>query len=1178
MIKMSFNISCATLFVCCLAVNAGKSPGSSKTDSWLTPEGRIVEKSHLPKSVLKRLTTPKPAKELDQAGKNGISDYSFQIAEPGKKLVKPLRELAYSAKNIERIREEARSNPKLKPLISSLLKQVTPWLKLTDDELKSLLPSPDAVIAAPTAGDPKVNKILPRMCGQEFLGRGDRGVEFCTLEKPGFVYSPNTKEWYGDEKPGEKYYDPGTGWVREDGKRFYFKGYWNLWVLIEMHRAMDNLAFLYMLSGDEILARRALQIMDLLSDLRKKRNPDTCYLGIYSTLPAPGKGFLAFNGNHANSRQILSAVVLDILANSKYAVNPSTVDPKTTIFEAARKHYFQAFEMGYLNRSLQNHALMLYGNIAAQGVLFGYPNAVKLGIESVYAYLDVCVYRDGDYYETADGYGRIGKRYIYQVMQSFNYYDPARYDNPELFPQPEKYPFKLKFGNSPIWFNNSVKAQFRMSIYGRNFRFGDTHPDRVWGAGDSSLKKWTDKEKGQFLRVFASQTDNKEWLEECRVYFDKLKDSEFLVPDEFSIKSYGESQWFYLAPPENKTVKKEEKVQSLLTPGRLLITLKSGEGKNERAVFSRSGVPTSHGHDDQMGIQLYGKTGCMTGFYGYGRNGAARPDFFGYSVKAASHQMAIINEDIPQSYLFKKTGSAADVLSFLPVPPAQCFEVSNPAMWKRQKGDEYRRLVWLIDVNKEDFYMLDIFRLGGGFSHDYIRFAPYLDRKKSDSLKITGVNPEKIPGVWSLAGFNGRYRKAVFNQPGKSWGERLQLNGYIKDIGVKSEKKLLKKRNWNPAPGNGYGFIYDVKGVQTNNDWLCEWIMPKGIPYKQRLYMVNYDGHTAVRAKAPTEQNFDSNYEIVVARRTKGKDEHLRSRFVAVSELAEPSSWTIRKVIKANVKTGDNPKDIVAVWIELADGRRDLIISCAKESTVEIDGIKFTGQRAFLRFGADKKLECLTMEAASELSVDGLTVKPQEAVWQASVLKFSASDMDNKIMIDKKFPSSLSGSTTLIDNDKGVAYSHNSYYKVESINDNILKFGDQSLIGINIEVDKVDKDGVVTSRWPMELVGRFNFDYFVGHKITNARTKRSGIILSQKNTKDLKIKPSNLLKPGDKAYVWVAKTGDSVSIPSWVNVKKVGNGYEVKANSPLQLMTSDGSKHFIDSKELAKKTVNIKMK
>jgi alpha/beta superfamily hydrolase len=112
----------------------------------------------------------------------------------------------------------------------------------------------------------------------------------------------------------------------------------------------------------------------------------------------------------------------------------------------------------------------------------------------------------------------------------------------------------------------------------------------------------------------------------------------------------------------------------------------------------------------------------------------------------------------------------------------------------------------------------------------------------------------------------------------------------------------------------------------------------------------------------------------------------------------------------------------------------------------------------------------------------------------------------------------------------------------------------------------------------MELVGRFNFDYFVGHKITNARTKRSGIILSQKNTKDLKIKPSNLLKPGDKAYVWVAKTGDSVSIPSWVNVKKVGNGYEVKANSPLQLMTSDGSKHFIDSKELAKKTVNIKMK
>jgi hypothetical protein len=1172
---MSFNVS-LILLACSVAAHAGKSAGNSQAGSWLTPEGRIVEKSRLSKSVLKRLTTPRPAAELDNAGRNGISDYKFQIAKPGEKLVKPLCELTYSVRNIEGIREEARNNPKLKPLIDSLLKQVKPWLKLTDKELKALVPSPDATIAAPTIGDPKVNKALPSMSGQEFLGRGDRKVMFCTIKKPGCIYSPNTKEWYGNEKAGEKYYDSGKGWVREDGKRFYFKGYWNLWVLIEMHRTMDNLALLYMLSGDEILARRALQILDLLSDLRKKRNPDTCYLGIYTKLPRPGKGFLAFNGNHANGRQILTGISLDLLANSKYAAAPSIIDSNLTIFEAARRHYFQLFELGYLGRSLQNHALVLYGNIATQGVLFGYPSAVKLGIEAVYAYLDVCVYRDGDYYETADGYGRIGKRYIYQTMQPLNHYNPSRYDSPRLFPQPVDYPFNLKFGNSTRWFNNAVEAQFRMNIYGRNFRFGDTTPDRVWGANDS-LKKWTDKEKAQFVRILAVQTDNKAWQEKCRQLFDQMRESPFSVPDEYSVKTYGESQWFYLAPPQAKKVVKDSS-KSMLTPGRLLITLKSGEGKNERGVFCRGGVPTSHGHDDQMGIQLYGRGGCMTGFYGYGRGGTARPDFWGYSVKAISHQMATINEDLPKSYIFKKTGTAADVLSFMPVPPAQCFELSNPGTWKRQGGKEYRRLVWLIDVDKDDFYMVDIFRLGGGWTHDYIRFAPYLDRPSPDSLKITGVTPMRIPGVWSLAGMNPRYKNKVFNKPGKSWAERMQISGYMKDLGLKSEKRILNKSRWNPDPGNGYGFIYDVRGAKTDNDWLCEWKMPRGIPYKQRLYMVNYDGQTAIRAKAPAEKNFSANYEVVLARRTKGRTRYLRSRFVAVSELAKPDSWIISKVTKAKVQTGGNPEDVVALWVELSDGRRDLIISCAKATMLKIDDIKFSGQKAFLRFDSNNKLECLTMEASAGLSVNGLTIVPERAVWSAKVDKTFAGILNNQVVINKKFPESLVSSTVLFDNKGKVPYSHNDYYKLAGVDGNTLKLGAQSLIGVHLEVESVAGNGVVNVRWPNELVGRFNFDYFLGRKVSTLDGKRAGIIVKQKNNKTFTVRPANLFKSGDKLQVWMVKAGDTVSMPSWVNVKKIGDEYKVRANTPLRLVTPQGSKHIIDAKELAKTTVSIKAK
>ncbi len=1176
------NLKLSIRLICLLSAGVGfrVSGGVEKSYSgykWLGSDGRITSNPQLQRDLLKKLNTPTPddAAGLDIKGRKGLKNYQVKVAGPGQAPVIPLSEIAYSAENIEKIRAEVRKNSELQRLVKQLSEHVKPWLELSDKQLKALVPAPDAIIAAPTLGDPKVKKTWTRMSGQEFLGRGERSEKVCTIKRPGCIYSPNTKEWYGDEKPGEKYYDSGKGWVSRDGRRFYFKGYWNLWIIIEMHRVMDNLALLYMLTGDELLARRALQILDLLSDLRKKREPDTCYLGIYSKLPKPGKGYLAFNGNHANGRQVLTAISLDLLANSRYATAPSIIDSKLTIFEAARRYYFQVFELGYLDRSLQNHGLVMYGNIATQGALFGYPEAVKQGLDAVFAYFDVCVYRDGDYYETADGYGRIGKRYIYQSIQPFNHYKPSRYENSRLFPQPDNYSCKLKFGDLPIWFNNAVKSQFRMSVYGRNFRFGDTSPDRAWGNSGDGLKKWTDKEKAQFLRIFALQTGNADWREECRRLFDPLRNSPFAMPDEYSIKSYGESQWFYLAPPKQKKMASKNS-KSILTPGRLLIALKSGEGKNERAVFSRGGVPTSHGHDDQMGIQLYGRTGCMTGFYGYGRGGTARPDFFGYSVKAPSHQMAIINEDLPPSYIFKKTGTAADVLAFLPVPPAQCFELSNPGMWKRQRGREYRRLVWLIDVNKEDFYMLDIFRLGGGSVHDYIRFAPYLEKPDSNSLKITGVAPARIPGVWSLAGLNPKYRKNVFNLPGKSWGERLQLSGYMKDLGIKSEQKLLRKSTWNPAPGNGYGFIYDVKGANTNNDWLCEWKMPFGLPYKQRLYMLNYDGQLALRAKAPTEKNFHSNYEIVAARRTKGKQKYLRSCFVAVSELAEPQSWTIRKVSKAVVRTGGNPADVVAVWVDLSDGRRDLIISCAKEMAVAVDGVKFSGQRAFVRFEKNGAVECMAMEASSELTVNGLSVKPERAVWRGRVTRIEASDLNNRVYLNHSLPESLSGSTVLFDNKGTVPYTHNEYYKLDKVDKNVLSFGSQSLIGIKLEISKVSPGGGITSKWPMELAGRFNFDYFAGRKITSQDGKHSGIIVRQRSNKDLTVKPDGLFKTGAKAVVWTVKAGDTVSVPSWVLVRSKADSFELKANSPVQVTLPDGKMHNITAEKLCKGSVKIK--
>lgn len=72
------------------------------------------------------------------------------------------------------------------------------------------------------------------------------------------------------------------------------------------------------------------------------------------------------------------------------------------------------------------------------------------------------------------------------------------------------------------------------------------------------------------------------------------------------------------------------------------------------------------------------------------------------------------------------------------------------------------------------------------------------------------------------------------------------------------------------------------------------------------------------------------------------------------------------------------------------------------------------------------------------------------------------------------------------------------------------------------------------------------------------------------------VKPTNLFKAGEKVIVWTVKRGDSVSIPSWVQVKSSGEEYQVKANTPLQLTLPNGKKQFINSEELIKGTVKVK--
>src|SRR5690606_33069864 len=115
---------------------------------------------------------------------------------------------------------------------------------------------------------------------------------------------------------------------------------------------------------------------------------------------------------------------------------------------------------------------------------------------------------------------------------------------------------------------------------------------------------------------------------------------------------------------------------------------------------------------------------------------------------------------------------------------------------------------------------------------------------------ISGVAPKPVEGVWTLAGFDKKYRNATFDAEGRSWGERLLVSsGTIRDLKIPGEEVKNVSR-WSPPPGNGYGFIWDVKSAKTTDSWSARWNLLDG-KSQTRMTMLNPDGQQVIVGKSP---------------------------------------------------------------------------------------------------------------------------------------------------------------------------------------------------------------------------------------------------------------------------------------------------------------------------------------
>ncbi len=1078
--------------------------------------------------------------------------------------IQPLRGLVYDREGIAEVRRQAARGVH-KDLVQKIMEQAREWGARSDGEVAALIPPTDSVFAYGMAGDPKTSRAWPR------FGREDN---MCSWDRPGTVRSPHTGDIYGAAKEGEAYYDPGTGWKREDGKIFYFKGIWNAWVIDRLHEAVDNLSLAYLLTGEETHARRALFILDRLATLRAAL-PQTGNSAVdwpHQAAIEDTKGFFHYMGNIANQRTIHTAYNFDLLANAPFSKEPSAADNGMTPGENIAKNYFHIYERRYLKMgALSNHGTILIANLITQGVLFGNAEMLKEGLEGMRGFFDNTINRDGDYMEVSGSYGRLGRDYGSRLIVPLTHYDPAAYPNAAEMPKATDYTDGVAPGDDPRWYHTAVGMLYRLPILGRYPQYGDMSMDRNILLDQDS--KWLAKHRALYLRLLHWQTTREDWKDEINRRYPQAArqaGADFSLED---LAVYGPALWIEPdAPAEASEQSAHEK--SDFMAGKGIAILRSGKGKDARALFMRGGINSWHGHDDQMAIVPYGHGMMLAGEYGYRWSGT--PDFLGWGTRSIAHNTVVVNEDIPTPYLYKGfsrniAAPAASVTGYLPQPPAQLVEMRNPRLWAKAGLKEYRRTAWLIDAGAERYYFVDLFQIIGGRVHDYSWKAPFVRNPRA--LKVEGIKPKPTPGVWTLAALSGKNRGEPWNQPGKSWGERLNgENGMIKTL---PDEEVLPISKWNPQPGNGYGMIWGIKSEETQHDWRAIWPLHDSENFL-RAHFLNYDGMTAVIGQSPSMQ-MEHPFDMVVARRTPPEGGGpLQSRYLNITEVGKPEEWTLTKVERMEVKTDGEPSDIAAIRSQLISGETDLILSSRLgDSLTAGEGVAFHGRNAFVRYDGDGKVKVLHLQEGTRLEAGGWGIELSEPRFQALVTAVETTAGNGKVWLDRPLPegTGLAGSTGWIDspNHGPAGYLHNEFLSLEKVEDAgeegcTLVFTEQSLVIASINLKSIDPEtSGATLFWMHGLAGKAgNFSY-KGHAVvpTGRGASKENPALCFVNDidgKQLGLTQHDGLQEGQRVDVLVTKPGDTFTMPSTVTLSAAPTGeWTLQTNLPVKISIPSGT-------------------
>jgi hypothetical protein len=493
-----------------------------------------------------------------------------------------------------------------------------------------------------------------------------------------------------------------------------------------------------------------------------------------------------------------------------------------------------------------------------------------------------------------------------------------------------------------------------------------------------------------------------------------------------------------------------------------------------------------------MGLLIYGLGRDLSYDLGY-QLGSSHVQT-SWARHTASHNLVVVNEK--SQMVVPSPGG--DARFYVDAAPVRAFEASDPSCYKSENVSDYRRTVALVDAGGGS-YTVDVFRVSGGNKHDLMwHFC-------GDQEGVEGTDMGPVQAEGSLAG------------PDIDWGRKLGAGGDL--IGCSD-----KPPYWNAPPGNGYGFLYNVRTGKNPADCRLTWKVGDS-GQKIVAHLMPEPGSELVTARAPGILPEWPQADYAILRR---QGSQLNSTFVSVIEPVSDRA-AIRSV--ARFESGG----ATCIRVE-SDAGVDYVLSAPNPAPVTFhlpggESVSFDGRFGFVRIknGAAKRS---VLVEGTELVVGPARVTAECA---ERIARVETVDLEGaSVTLDAPLSGLEQGSYVYISRPD---YSHGSVYRVASWSDQSATFDAGFVIARGqVAADDTGEPDLIRSEVPMprsiDMWSRPN-GYLAGKTIRNERTGRCSTIVDVvKDQYTIRLKDPSALSPGDRFTIYDVQPGDVVRVPS----------------------------------------------